>query len=109
MLEFIQEYVEQNELFTPNDPILLAVSGGVDSMVMAELFHRAGYNFSIAHCNFGLRGTESNQDEAFVANCAQSYGVKFYVKHFKTESMQDLIKSQSKWPLALCVMNGLKI
>ncbi len=84
MLEFIQEYVEQNELFTPNDPILLAVSGGVDSMVMAELFHRAGYNFSIAHCNFGLRGTESNQDEAFVANCAQSYGVKFYVKHFKT-------------------------
>ncbi len=84
MLELLQEYVEQNELFTPNDPILLAVSGGVDSMVMAELFHRAGFNFSIAHCNFGLRGTESNQDEAFVANCAQALGVKFYIKHFKT-------------------------
>lgn len=84
MLEQLQEYVEQHALFSPADPILLAVSGGVDSMVMAELFHRAGYNFAIAHCNFGLRGAESNQDEVFVASMADVYKVPFFVKHFKT-------------------------
>lgn len=84
MLEQLLEYVEQHMLFSPDDPVLLAVSGGVDSMVMAELFHRAGYKFAIAHCNFGLRGSESNQDEAFVASMAESYNVRFFVKHFKT-------------------------
>lgn len=84
MLEQLQEYVEQHSLFNPDEPVLLAVSGGVDSMVMAELFHRAGYKFAIAHCNFGLRGTESNQDEAFVASMADTYKVRFFVKHFKT-------------------------
>lgn len=84
MLEQLHEYVEQHMLFRPDDTVLLAVSGGVDSMVMAELFHRAGYKFAIAHCNFGLRGSESNQDEAFVASMAESYNVRFFVKHFKT-------------------------
>jgi tRNA(Ile)-lysidine synthetase-like protein len=84
MLEQLQEYVEQYRLFNPGEPVLLAVSGGVDSMVLAELFHRAGYYFAIAHCNFGLRGSESNQDEAFVASMAESYRVRFFVKHFKT-------------------------
>lgn len=84
MLEQLQEYIEQHNLFSRDDRILLAVSGGIDSMVMAELFQRAGYNFAIAHCNFGLRGSESNQDEAFVASIAASYKVRFYVNHFKT-------------------------
>lgn len=84
MLEQLQEYIEQHNLFSREDRILLAVSGGIDSMVMAELFQRAGYNFSIAHCNFGLRGSESNQDEAFVSSIADGYKVKVFVKHFKT-------------------------
>lgn len=84
MLEQLQEYIEQHKLFNSTDPILLAVSGGIDSMVMAELFHRAGYKFAIAHCNFGLRGSESNQDEAFVASMAEVFQVPFFVKHFKT-------------------------
>lgn len=84
MLEQFKNYISDFHLFDENDPVLIAVSGGVDSMVMAELFHRAGYNFSIAHCNFGLRGAESNQDERFVSAIAESYGVKLYVKHFKT-------------------------
>ncbi|MGE5383019.1 MAG: tRNA lysidine(34) synthetase TilS [Omnitrophica WOR_2 bacterium] len=84
MLEQLQEYIEQHELFNSSDPILLAVSGGIDSMVMAELFHRAGYKFAVAHCNFGLRGSESNQDEAFVASMAEAFQVPFFVKHFKT-------------------------
>jgi tRNA(Ile)-lysidine synthase len=84
MLEHLHDYVKHHRLFDPDDQILLAVSGGIDSMVMAELFHRAGYKFAIAHCNFGLRGSESNQDEAFVASMADSYKVPFFVKHFKT-------------------------
>lgn len=84
MLEHLHDYVKQHRLFDPDDHILLAVSGGIDSMVMAELFHRAGYKFAIAHCNFGLRGSESNQDEAFVGSMADSYNVPFFVKNFKT-------------------------
>lgn len=84
MIEQFRQHIADFRLFEPGDPVLLAVSGGVDSMVMAELFHRAGYNFAIAHCNFGLRGAESNQDERFVASIAESYGVKLFVKHFKT-------------------------
>lgn len=84
MLSRFKNYVSEHNLFDPQDPMLIAVSGGVDSMVMAELFHRAGYNFAIAHCNFALRGAESNQDEKFVAAMAEVYGVKLFVKHFKT-------------------------
>ncbi|MHC1776680.1 MAG: tRNA lysidine(34) synthetase TilS [Lentimicrobium sp.] len=84
MLEPFKHYIESHHLFRADEPILLAISGGVDSMVMAELFHRSGFNFAIAHCNFGLRGSESNQDEAFVAGMADAYGVKIFVKHFKT-------------------------
>ena len=84
MLEQFKHYVTGHGLFGSGEPILLAISGGVDSMVMAELFHRAGFNFAIAHCNFGLRGAESNQDEQFVASIAEAYGVKLFVNHFKT-------------------------
>ncbi|HTA82584.1 MAG TPA: tRNA lysidine(34) synthetase TilS [Bacteroidia bacterium] len=63
---------------------LLAVSGGVDSVVMADLFCKAGYSFAIAHCNFQLRGKESDGDEAFVNKLADGYGVAFHVKHFDT-------------------------
>lgn len=63
---------------------LLAVSGGVDSVVMAELFSKAGYSFAIAHCNFQLRGTESDGDEQFVKELAARYDVPFHVKHFDT-------------------------
>lgn len=84
MLEQFIQYVKGFRLFEPDEPILLAISGGVDSMVMAELFHRAGFNFAIAHCNFQLRGAESNQDEQFVASIAESYGVRLFVRNFKT-------------------------
>ena len=84
MLSRFKNYVSEHFLFNSQDPLLIAVSGGVDSMVMAELFHRAGFNFAIAHCNFALRGSESNLDEKFVASMAEAYGVKLFVKHFKT-------------------------
>lgn len=68
----------------PTQRALLAVSGGVDSVVMAELFHRAGVPFGLAHVNFGLRGADSDGDEAFVRQLAQQYGVMVFTKRFDT-------------------------
>ena len=80
------DYIKKNNLFTSKDKILLAVSGGKDSVLMAQLFKLAGFNFSIAHCNFNLRGDESQRDEAFVKLLAAVLGVKFYVAHFEAKN-----------------------
>ena len=61
-----QEFINEHRLLTKEDKILLGVSGGVDSMVLASLFVENNYNFTIAHCNYGLRGKDSNLDEDFV-------------------------------------------
>ncbi|WAC12391.1 tRNA lysidine(34) synthetase TilS [Dyadobacter pollutisoli] len=61
---------------------LLTVSGGVDSVVLAHLFHIMGWRAGIAHCNFGLRGEESDGDEKFVKDLAARYGFDFYSKSF---------------------------
>ena len=70
--------------FTPRDKLLLAVSGGLDSVVLCELCHRAGYDFVIAHCNFGLRGEESIRDQQFVESLGPRYGKTVLVKQFDT-------------------------
>ena len=66
--------------------ILAAVSGGRDSVVLAELLHRGGYRFEIAHCNFHLRGDESDRDEQFVRDLANRYGVPCHVAQFDTDA-----------------------
>lgn len=74
-----------NHLFSTKDKLLLAVSGGVDSVVLCELCKQAGYDFVIAHCNFQLRGEESERDEQFVRELSAKYGVEVLVKKFETE------------------------
>ena len=69
-----------------SEKTLLTVSGGVDSMVLAALFQGSGYPFSIAHCNFGLRGEESDGDESFVRKMAEAYGKDFFTRRFDTQS-----------------------
>jgi tRNA(Ile)-lysidine synthase len=65
--------------------ILVAVSGGLDSVVLAHLFHKAGISFGIAHVNFGLRGTESDEDASFVRMLAmERYAVPYYETRFDT-------------------------
>ena len=66
LLTRFTQYIKEQNLFQKTDQLLLAVSGGIDSVVLAELSHRAGYSFFIAHCNFHLIDQESNRDEAFV-------------------------------------------
>ena len=77
-------FINDNHLFPTTDQVLLAVSGGLDSMVMAALFHRAGLPFSIAHVDFGLRGPESDADALFVKNKADGYGVPFHLMRVDT-------------------------
>jgi tRNA(Ile)-lysidine synthase len=84
MFKSFKRYFSSQKLFTRKDRILLTVSGGIDSIVMCELFHQAGLQFGIAHCNFQLRGQESADDEIFVKNLAAQYEVPFYVNRFNT-------------------------
>jgi tRNA(Ile)-lysidine synthase len=69
-----------------HERILLAVSGGIDSTVMAHLFHQSGLRFAIAHCNFYLRGKESEEDAVFVKKLANKFNVPFYLKKFETSA-----------------------
>lgn len=84
LLAQFQRFVAENRLFTHEDRLLLTVSGGVDSMVMLALFVESGYHIGVAHCNFGLRGTESDEDEVSVLEAATRYGVPCYNRRFDT-------------------------
>ena len=84
LIEAFQRYIDENNLVTHDDRILLTVSGGVDSMVMLSLFVRCGYSVGVAHCNFQLRGAESDEDEVLVQEEAARYGVPFYNRRFET-------------------------
>jgi len=85
LLNRFKEFIREKNLFHLKDQLVLAVSGGADSVVLCELCNRAGYDFVIAHCNFQLRGEESERDEEFVKNLGKKYGVEVLVKKFDTE------------------------
>lgn len=86
MLDKFTRFILENRLTEPGEKVLLAVSGGVDSVVMADLFHKAGYTIAIAHCNYQLRNRESDQDEAFVHKLAKQSKAKFFTKRFDTKN-----------------------
>ncbi|HTB51781.1 MAG TPA: tRNA lysidine(34) synthetase TilS [Ferruginibacter sp.] len=89
-MNVLQQYItniKKLQLFQPKDKLLIAVSGGVDSVVLCELTKQAGYDFAIAHCNFQLRGEDSGHDEKFVQQLAIKYSVPFYIKHFDTNAI----------------------
>jgi len=85
MFKAFLKYIDDNRLLKKDDKVLLAVSGGIDSMVMAHLFIRAGIKVGIAHCNFTLRGNESDLDEELVKGFAANNGIPFYSARFDTK------------------------
>lgn len=85
LLDRFNKYIGDKSLCTKDDRILVTVSGGVDSMTMLNLFVRAGYNVRVAHCNFQLRGKESEEDEVLVHNEGGRLGVPVYNKRFETQ------------------------
>ena len=85
MEEKLRQYIKEYDLFLTNDKFLVAVSGGVDSMVLCRLLAAFSYPFEVAHCNFQLRGQDSEFDETFVRKAAEVMGKKCHVKRFDTE------------------------
>ena len=78
--------IKDLDLFSKGDKLILAISGGADSVALACLLKDTGFNFVLAHCNFKLRGIESDKDEVFVKNLAEKMELECYVKSFNTES-----------------------
>ncbi len=85
MLQDFIKYIEENHLVKKGDSVLMAVSGGIDSMVMADLFIKSGIKTGIAHCNFCLRGRESDKDEELVRKFASDNKIPFFSTRFKTK------------------------
>lgn len=85
LLTRYRDFIASEDLFQKKDHLLIAVSGGLDSVVLCELTKQSGYDFSIAHCNFQLRGEESERDEKFVRQLATHYGVEIFLKKFDTQ------------------------
>lgn len=86
MLQDFNTYIRKLDLCRPDDRILLAVSGGMDSVVMAHLFKEAGYDCVIAHCNFQLRGEDSELDEGFVRSLADYLEIPVKIKCFDVKA-----------------------
>ena len=86
MLEKFQNYIIQNFQFLIGKNLLLAISGGLDSMVMVDLFHKLPFEIAIAHCNFQLRGLESFEDQKFIQDYAKTNEIKLFLTQFDTEA-----------------------
>lgn len=84
-----QKFIVQNDLFSSRDRLLVAVSGGVDSVVLVHLLHTLGYDLVIAHCNFQLREGDADKDEDFVCELSAHYKVPFEVKRFDTKEFAE--------------------
>lgn len=89
MIRRLKEYINQQHLFSPEQQVLLAVSGGRDSVCMARLMHQAGYRFAIAHCNFHLRPGDCDRDQLFVQQLADSLQADFYTVDFDTHTFAE--------------------
>ena len=86
MLQKFQNHIIQTFSFLNGEKLLLATSGGLDSMVMLDLFHKLSFEIAIAHCNFQLRGLESFEDQSFIQNYAEVNKIRLFVTQFDTET-----------------------
>lgn len=84
MLRRVQHYIQTHHLLTPGARVLVCVSGGADSVALLDVLHRGGYDCVAAHCNFHLRGEESDRDELFVRELAAKYSIRLLMRHFDT-------------------------
>jgi len=90
MVRKFEDYIHQHNICNKEQKILLAISGGIDSVVMLHLFIQAGYNCTIAHCNFKLRGKEADHDESFVVSLAAKYKLELHNISFDTKEYAKL-------------------
>ena len=88
----IEKYIFQHHLMIKGETYLVGLSGGADSVALICLLHRLGYRVHAAHCNFQLRGSESNRDEMFCKNLADKLDIPFHIVRFDTASYATLNK-----------------
>tara|TARA_Y100001972_G_scaffold126857_1_gene181851 strand:+ start:3025 stop:4347 length:1323 start_codon:yes stop_codon:yes gene_type:complete len=94
MLEYFLSFIHEHLLVRDSERTLVAVSGGVDSMVMADLFMQSPFPFAVTHINFGLRGEESNKDEALVREWCASHQVPCFVQHAPSQIFEQSDSTQ---------------
>lgn len=86
MLDSVRQFIAEHQLFNlETDAILVAVSGGLDSVVLLDVLHRMGAQVAVAHCHFGLRGEDADADEQFVRKLAKQYGLPYFAEFFRTK------------------------
>lgn len=92
MIERLRKVIQKQEFFTKKDLLLVGVSGGVDSMVLCQLLFEENCSFIIAHCNYHLRGEDSDLDEKFISDWAKDHGITVHIKSFhlsKNKNVQE--------------------
>ncbi|MDB0040799.1 tRNA lysidine(34) synthetase TilS [Algibacter sp.] len=85
MLNHLKTHIENRLGFLNQSKLLIAISGGLDSVVLTHLCHKLGFHIALAHCNFNLRGNESDADEDFVLQLAENLELEVFVERFDTE------------------------
>ena len=90
MLDQVRQFIGTHQLFSiENDPVLVAVSGGLDSVVLLDILHRLGAQVAVAHCHFGLRGEDADADEQFVRKLAKQYDAPYFTEFFQTKAFAE--------------------
>ncbi|MCF7560186.1 tRNA lysidine(34) synthetase TilS [Sabulilitoribacter multivorans] len=85
-IENFQQHIESKFPFLKEGKFLIAISGGIDSVVLTHVCHKLKLNMALAHCNFNLRGKESDADEEFVLQLAEDLDLEVFIENFDTES-----------------------
>jgi len=92
MISKFQKHLSQNLSFLANKKLLLATSGGIDSMVLLDLFKKSNFEIAIAHCNFQLRGKESDDDQHFIENYSKENAIPLFATQFDTRAFAEDFK-----------------
>lgn len=96
MIKRFNDFIESNGLFLKEDSLLLALSGGADSVALFYLLKESGFTFSVAHVNYALRGKESNDDASFVSSLCEKHGIQFHSKEIESDYWRKGMNTQAE-------------